>query len=201
MEGSPSNVNRRRSTDQEREELSQKLMDALKYSAKLPQQPEQIAPSPRKQSVILEPQSPSKSYGRRENQDLISYRIFDVNAIKAPGVLYKSVIVHPDMDSLSLIREALDKFGSSADAREFSLHYAVDYPDDIPKKHRKDPPKVLDHEECPLLVAEWYTDLPRRFEIHRRASDEAKLQKKWSKYWHSPIKQMSIRRKRPTGSS
>ena len=52
--------------------------------------------------MILEPQSPSKSYGRPENQDLISYRIFDVDAIHAPGVLYKSVIVHPDMDSLSV---------------------------------------------------------------------------------------------------
>jgi len=134
-------------------------------------------------------------------------RIFDSDAIKVPGVMYKTVGIKPSMSSQAVITEALGKFGSFVDPKSLELRFAPD-PDRMgvkksKKKKQQEPSKVVADDECPLLVVEWYTDIPRRFEIHSKSNDGEKLIKKWTNYWHSPAKTSrgkSVRTKKSTMS-
>ena len=44
--------------------------------------------------------------------------------------------------------------------------------------------QLVKHDERPSLVVEWYTDLPRRFEIHKASGNDDKMDRKWNEYWH-----------------
>eukprot|EP00040_Diaphanoeca_grandis_P000002 m.14093 g.14093 ORF g.14093 m.14093 type:complete len:244 (-) comp10002_c0_seq1:522-1253(-) len=115
-------------------------------------------------------------------------RIYDADAIRVPGVMYKTVGLSASMSSQDLIKEALGKFGSFVEPKLLELHFAAD-PERMPvqkKKKKAEPSKVVMDDECPMLVVEWYTDIPRRFEIHLKSADSEKLKKKWTSYWHSP---------------
>lgn len=51
------------------------------------------------------------------------YRVFDCNAINAPGAMYKAVTCTVDTTSQQLIQITLDRFGSSEDPGLFELRY------------------------------------------------------------------------------
>jgi len=123
------------------------------------------------------------------------YRVFDCNAINAPGAMYKAVTCTVDTTSQQLIQITLDRFGSSEDPGLFELRYAVE-PDPATKKKAAEPPRVLKDADCPVMVAEWFTDRPRRFELYRKSDEKGmeKRAKKWTQYWSSP----SMKKKRFT---
>eukprot|EP00038_Savillea_parva_P008694 m.178601 g.178601 ORF g.178601 m.178601 type:complete len:252 (+) comp14578_c0_seq1:110-865(+) len=130
----------------------------------------------------------------RSTRQMVSFRIWDIGAINAPGVLYKAVAVTPSMTARDLIQECISKCGTGGNPAHCELRFAVDYDDTVPKKKRTEPAKVLDADECPYLVAEWYTDLPRRFEIHPVNAHPEKNKSKFYKYWNSPLPTSSRRR-------
>ena len=86
------------------------------------------------------------------------YRVFDCNAINAPGAMYKAVTCTVDTTAHELIQATLDRFGSSEDPSLFELRYAVE-PDPSRKKKTAEPPRVLKDADCPVMVAEWFTDM------------------------------------------
>lgn len=135
--------------------------------------------------------NPSRSAHKPPPGSVRSCRIYDMNAINAPGVIYKAIAVYPHMSARDLIVETLEKVGSSANPDRFELRFAPDL-DTIhaeggkKKKKNIEPSKLLQPNDCPTLVVEWYTDIPRRFEVHPRTSDPEKMEKRWAEYWHAP---------------
>eukprot|EP00039_Didymoeca_costata_P007974 m.106164 g.106164 ORF g.106164 m.106164 type:complete len:279 (+) comp13897_c0_seq6:22-858(+) len=132
------------------------------------------------------PSSPIKKEAV-SNADSRSYKVFDMNTINAPGVMYKSVVITTDTSCTEMIEQVLERFGCTEPAEKFELHYAVEAPPGT-KKKKIEPARVLHPDDCPALVADWFTDKPRRFEVHRKEGrqETEKRNRKWSEYWSSP---------------
>eukprot|EP00037_Helgoeca_nana_P034177 m.420820 g.420820 ORF g.420820 m.420820 type:complete len:278 (-) comp32942_c0_seq1:106-939(-) len=214
-----SSISRRYSNTSERverksEEAVKKLLDAISLGPGLGTPRERPLSRMRSSSsassrLSLSAQSHSSSSGweaplddalakARVTRQIVSFRVWDADAINAPGVQYKAVAVTSEMTAGDLITECISKCGSKVDPIDCELHFAVDYDDSVPKKKRTEPAKVLEADECPYLVAEWYTDLPRRFEIHPINTNPEKSQRKFYKYWNSPVRVLSVRRRSST---
>lgn len=115
----------------------------------------------------------------------LSLRVYGGEAIVAPGVLYKSVLVTPSMTALEVIKRTLERYGESGDPAQYDLCYAR--VSEHKKKNffgmrRSSRSKSEDHilrpDEAPVLVTETYTDESRRFELRlHKASKKSKKEK------------------------
>lgn len=108
-------------------------------------------------------------------------QVYALQALVSPCSLYKSVAATPQMSSQEVIRKVLERYGDTTDPRDFELKYAIAADADKKKSPHKmtggRKAHVLADDESPVLVAEWFTETNRRFELHRK---ETKKPKKWS---------------------
>lgn len=117
-----------------------------------------------------------------QDAEPVFYRVYDAGAIDGPGAQYKGVEVSRDMDARAMVRTALERFGADeGQSAGFELRYAV-VPGTPVKRDRRTgkkiglpPPKVLRPDDSPAAVVEWFTGLPRRFELHRKNTMEVKV--------------------------
>lgn len=168
--------------------------DIFKILEQAMQEKERLASQQHTQNKAASSPAPQQ---KQRDPDEKMYRVFDCNAINAPGAMYKAVSCTPDTTSEEMIQNTLDRFGSVEEPSLFELRYAVE-PDtsSASKKKVAEPPRVLHQHDCPVMVAEWFTDRPRRFELYRKSDEKGleKRSKKWTEYWSSP----SLKKKRFT---
>eukprot|EP00056_Hartaetosiga_gracilis_P008253 m.117795 g.117795 ORF g.117795 m.117795 type:complete len:328 (-) comp12881_c0_seq4:2002-2985(-) len=117
-----------------------------------------------------------------QNENVVMLRVFAEHAIYSPGVSYKSVPASQETTASEVIQMVLDKFGEMEPASRFELRYVRISSKTGKVKRRSSLMKIvkgssefsisLEDDICPVLFAEWYSDEPRRFELHRKEEVE-----------------------------
>eukprot|EP00055_Hartaetosiga_balthica_P014153 m.76173 g.76173 ORF g.76173 m.76173 type:complete len:279 (-) comp8508_c0_seq1:47-883(-) len=125
------------------------------------------------------PSSMTQAQHQHSNENPIMLRIFAEHAIYSPGVEYKTVPATNSTTALEVIQMVLNKFGEMEPASKFELKYVRINSKTGRVKRRNSLLKLvkgdsdfsihLEEDICPVLFAEWYSEEPRRFELHRKA--------------------------------
>eukprot|EP00045_Choanoeca_perplexa_P022724 m.10686 g.10686 ORF g.10686 m.10686 type:complete len:235 (-) comp9656_c0_seq1:96-800(-) len=109
----------------------------------------------------------------------VSLRIFAGDAMVSPGSTYKAIMATTGTSTREVIERALAKYEFSGDTDAFELHFArIDDKGKLVKKGSLSKLLgsgtdtqlriVLEDDVKPVLVAEWYSSEPRRFELARK---------------------------------
>lgn len=108
-----------------------------------------------------------------------SLKVYAGKALVSPGSLYKAVLCEPEATAHAIIIKTLERYGETADPLLFELIYAVDKLDGK-KSAKGHKPHVLQPDECPGLVMDWFTEEHRRFELRRRDTTTEKKGLRWA---------------------